>query len=152
VGFVPLTEAPDLTAPAGRAMAGLLAVSAAFEREILGERTRAGLALTRLNGKVWVDQQPQPRTRPRLYRAGAHPDLSADNYFLMPLSFYHGFETIQRATPVTRTDQNFGIGAEQKAKHGFLLRRGTQPADEVLEGHVDKLRCVKVLLCKQDVE
>jgi DNA invertase Pin-like site-specific DNA recombinase len=41
----------DLTTPAGRAMAGLLAVFAAFEREILGERTRAGLAHARENGK-----------------------------------------------------------------------------------------------------
>src|ERR1035438_6347397 len=51
VGFVSLTEALDLTTPAGRAMAGLLAVFAAFEREILGERTRAGLAYARQNGK-----------------------------------------------------------------------------------------------------
>jgi putative DNA-invertase from lambdoid prophage Rac len=32
-------------------MAGLLAVFAAFEREILGERTRAGLAHARQSGK-----------------------------------------------------------------------------------------------------
>src|SRR6266849_7738372 len=51
VGFVSLTEALDLTTPAGRAMAGLLAIFAAFEREILGERTRAGLAHARQNGK-----------------------------------------------------------------------------------------------------
>lgn len=51
VGFVSLTEALDLTTPAGRAMAGLLAIFAEFEREILRERTRAGLALARLNGK-----------------------------------------------------------------------------------------------------
>jgi hypothetical protein len=51
VGFVSLTEALDLTTLAGRAMAGLLAVFAAFEREILGERTRAGLAHARQNGK-----------------------------------------------------------------------------------------------------
>ena len=51
VGFVSLTEALDLTTPAGRAMAGLLAVFAAFEREILGERTRADLAHARQNGK-----------------------------------------------------------------------------------------------------
>ena len=51
VGFVSLTEALDLTTPAGRAMAALLAVFAAFEREILGERTRAGLAHARLNGQ-----------------------------------------------------------------------------------------------------
>ena len=51
LGFVSLTEALDLTTPAGRARAGLLAVFAQFEREILRERTRAGLAQARLNGK-----------------------------------------------------------------------------------------------------
>jgi putative DNA-invertase from lambdoid prophage Rac len=51
VGFVSLTEALDLTTPAGRAMAGLLAVFAAFEREVLQERTKAGLAHARENGK-----------------------------------------------------------------------------------------------------
>jgi DNA invertase Pin-like site-specific DNA recombinase len=51
VGFVSLTEALDLTTPAGRAMAGLLAVFAEFEREILRERTRAGMAQARQNGK-----------------------------------------------------------------------------------------------------
>jgi putative DNA-invertase from lambdoid prophage Rac len=51
VGFVSLTEALDLTTPAGRAMAGLLAIFAEFEREILRERTRAGLAYARQNGK-----------------------------------------------------------------------------------------------------
>src|SRR5207237_7274083 len=35
VGFVSLTEALDLTTPAGRAMAGLLSVFSEFEREIL---------------------------------------------------------------------------------------------------------------------
>src|SRR5208282_4718014 len=43
VGFVSLTEALDLTTPAGRALAALLAVFAEFEREILRERVRAGL-------------------------------------------------------------------------------------------------------------
>ena len=51
VGFVSLTEALDLTTPAGRAMAGLLAIFAEFEREILRERTRSGLAHARANGK-----------------------------------------------------------------------------------------------------
>ncbi len=50
VGFVSLTEALDLTTPAGRAMAALLAVFAEFEREILRERVRAGLAHARQNG------------------------------------------------------------------------------------------------------
>jgi DNA invertase Pin-like site-specific DNA recombinase len=51
VGFVWLTEALDLTTPAGRAMAGLLAIFAEFEREILRERVRASLVHARQNGK-----------------------------------------------------------------------------------------------------
>ena len=51
VGFVLLTEALDLTTPAGRAMAAMLAAFAEFEREVLRERVRAGLAHARANGK-----------------------------------------------------------------------------------------------------
>jgi DNA invertase Pin-like site-specific DNA recombinase len=51
VGFVSLTEALDLTTPAGRAMAGLLSVFAEFERDILRERVRAGLDHARQQGK-----------------------------------------------------------------------------------------------------
>src|SRR3954462_9418549 len=50
-GFVSLTEALDLITPAGRAMAGLLAIFAEFEREVLRDRVRAGLAHARQNGK-----------------------------------------------------------------------------------------------------
>jgi len=51
VGFVSLTEALDLTTPAGRAMAGLLSVFAEFERDILRERVRVGLDHARQQGK-----------------------------------------------------------------------------------------------------
>jgi putative DNA-invertase from lambdoid prophage Rac len=51
VAFVSLTEALDLTTSSGRAMAGLLAVFAEFEREILRERVKAGLAQARKQGK-----------------------------------------------------------------------------------------------------
>jgi DNA invertase Pin-like site-specific DNA recombinase len=64
VGFVSLTEALDLTTPAGRAMAALLAVFAEFERDILRERVRAGLAHARQNGK----------TLGRSITAGLHAD------------------------------------------------------------------------------
>ena len=43
-----LTEALDLTTPAGRAMAGLLAE---FEREILRERVCAGLSYAKQQGQ-----------------------------------------------------------------------------------------------------
>ena len=74
VGFVSLTEALDLTTPAGRAMAGLLAVFTEFEREILQERVRAGLAHARQNGQrlgrpvTAAFDTDQVR---KLYRAGA---------------------------------------------------------------------------------
>jgi putative DNA-invertase from lambdoid prophage Rac len=73
VGFVSLTEALDLTTPAGRAMAALLAVFAEFEREILRERVRAGLAHARQNGKKLGRPQTaalQAGKVQRLYRAG----------------------------------------------------------------------------------
>jgi DNA invertase Pin-like site-specific DNA recombinase len=73
VGFVSLTEALDLTTPAGRAMAGLLAVFAEFEREILQERVRAGLAHARQNGKR-LGRPPTAALQSgpvrKLYRAG----------------------------------------------------------------------------------
>jgi len=52
VGFVSLTEALDLTTPTGRAMAGMLAVFAEFEREIIRERARAGIAQARKEGRL----------------------------------------------------------------------------------------------------
>jgi DNA invertase Pin-like site-specific DNA recombinase len=73
VGFVSLTEALDLTTPSGRAMAGLLAVFAEFEREILRERVRAGLAHARQNGKR-LGRPPSASLNARrvkqLFRAG----------------------------------------------------------------------------------
>jgi putative DNA-invertase from lambdoid prophage Rac len=57
VGFVSLAEALDLTTPSGRAMAGMLAIFAEFEREILRERVKAGIAQARKEGR--------PHGRPR---------------------------------------------------------------------------------------
>jgi putative DNA-invertase from lambdoid prophage Rac len=51
VAFVSLTEAIDLTSPIGRAIAGVLSVFAAFERELLRERVKAGIAQARKKGR-----------------------------------------------------------------------------------------------------
>jgi len=51
VGFISLHEAWDVTTPTGRAMAGLLAIFAQFEREMLRERVTAGIAHARRHGK-----------------------------------------------------------------------------------------------------
>lgn len=69
VGFVSVTEALDLTTPAGRAMAGLLSIFAESERDIMRERVRAGLAHARLQGK----QLGRPPTAAG--KAGAVRDL-----------------------------------------------------------------------------
>ena len=50
VGFISLSEALDLTTPIGRAMAGLLAIFAECERDMLRERVKAGIAQARQRG------------------------------------------------------------------------------------------------------
>jgi DNA invertase Pin-like site-specific DNA recombinase len=47
VAFVSLSEQLDLTSPAGRMMAGILAVFAQFEREMIVENVKAGIAAYR---------------------------------------------------------------------------------------------------------
>lgn len=51
VGFVSISEALDLKTPSGRALAGMLAVFAEFERDILRDRVKAGIAQARKEGK-----------------------------------------------------------------------------------------------------
>jgi DNA invertase Pin-like site-specific DNA recombinase len=50
VGTLAELQALDLTTPVGRAMAGLLAIFAEFERDILRERVKAGIAYARQRG------------------------------------------------------------------------------------------------------
>lgn len=52
VGFISLTEALDLTTSTGRAMAGMVAVFAEFERTLIVERIRAGIAEAKRKGVV----------------------------------------------------------------------------------------------------
>jgi putative DNA-invertase from lambdoid prophage Rac len=64
VGFVSLSEALHLTAASGRALAGMLAVFAEFERDILRDRVKAGIAQARRDGK--------PHGRPRTVQQSAN--------------------------------------------------------------------------------
>ena len=50
-GFRSLTEAVDTTGPAGRMMMQMLGAFAEFERAMIRERTRAGLAVARAQGR-----------------------------------------------------------------------------------------------------
>lgn len=53
VGLVSIREGLDLTTPAGRMMAGVLASVAQYETEVRSERVAAGQAVARAAGKVW---------------------------------------------------------------------------------------------------
>jgi DNA invertase Pin-like site-specific DNA recombinase len=52
IGFRSLTEQIDTTTPAGRLQFHLFGALAEFEREIIRERTRAGLAAARARGQT----------------------------------------------------------------------------------------------------
>src|SRR5258708_54107 len=83
VGFVSLGEALDLTTPSGRALAGMLAVFAEFERDILRDRVRAGIAQARKEGRP--HGRPPTITRhssevTRLFRGGINkPEISRES-------------------------------------------------------------------------
>ena len=51
VVFVSLTESLDFSTPSGRALAGMLSTFAEFERDIIRERVKAGIATARQKGK-----------------------------------------------------------------------------------------------------
>src|SRR3954453_15849884 len=68
VGFVSLGEALDLSTPSGRALAGMLAVFAEFERDILLDRVRAGIAQARKEGRPHGRPPTIPKHSPRVGR------------------------------------------------------------------------------------
>jgi DNA invertase Pin-like site-specific DNA recombinase len=53
IGFESLRDKVDLSTPAGRLLANVLASVAAYENEVRGERVRAGLAAAKAAGKTW---------------------------------------------------------------------------------------------------
>ncbi len=63
VGFVSLRESFDLTTPAGRLMAGVLASVAAYETEVRKERQLAGIAKAKTEGKRWGGRKKGTRVR-----------------------------------------------------------------------------------------
>jgi DNA invertase Pin-like site-specific DNA recombinase len=84
VGFLSLNEALDLTTPTGRAMAGLLAVFAEFERDILKERVKAGIAQSRAKGKPHgrpaTTRTQQQKARSSSLREAVNPNLPGAGY------------------------------------------------------------------------
>jgi DNA invertase Pin-like site-specific DNA recombinase len=73
VGFVSLTEALDLTTPAGRAMAGLLAVFAEFEKRSCGNGPERDWLMRARTENGWDGRRPLPST---LRRSGSYTALA----------------------------------------------------------------------------
>jgi len=63
VNLVSLKDGLDLSTPAGRLMANVLASVAAYEIEVRGERVRAGQAVARAAGKTWGGRKPGTRIK-----------------------------------------------------------------------------------------
>lgn len=63
VGLVSLREGLDLSTPAGRLLAHVLASVAQYETEVRGERVRAGQAAARAAGKRWGGSRPGRRAK-----------------------------------------------------------------------------------------
>lgn len=63
VAFICFKDNFDLTTPGGKAMFGMLAVFAEFERNVIAERTKAGLALARSEGRL-PGRKVDPRKGP----------------------------------------------------------------------------------------
>lgn len=84
-GFRSLTEAIDTTTPAGRMMMQMVGVFAEFEREMIRERTRAGLERARKKGrhpgrkpKLSEDQRQEIRD---LVKSGKRTEAEAARLF-----------------------------------------------------------------------
>ncbi len=63
VGFESLRDKIDLSTPAGRLMANVLASVAAYENEVRSERIVAGQAVARARGKRWGGSQKGRRLK-----------------------------------------------------------------------------------------
>lgn len=63
INLVSLKDGIDLSTPAGRMMANVLASVAQYETEVRAERVLAGQARARAEGKTWGGRQPGTRVR-----------------------------------------------------------------------------------------
>jgi len=83
VGFVSIQDAFDTTTPTGKAMFGMLAVFAEFERDIIQQRTKAGLEAAKKRGRVGgrpaIDEKKKKQVR-TLFEAGESANDIAKEY------------------------------------------------------------------------
>ena len=78
VNLVSLKDGLDLSTPAGRLMANVLASVAQYETEVRGERVAAGQAKARANGKRWGGSKPGVRKQVKPPQERAIRRMKAD--------------------------------------------------------------------------
>src|SRR3954467_1460073 len=61
IGFKSLTEQIDTTTPGGKLIFHVFGALAEFERDLIQERTQAGLAAARARGRLGADRRSWPR-------------------------------------------------------------------------------------------
>jgi DNA invertase Pin-like site-specific DNA recombinase len=71
IGFESLRDKVDLSTPAGRLMANVLASGAAYENEVRSERILAGQAVARARGKRWGGSRKGRRVKVTLEQVQA---------------------------------------------------------------------------------
>ena len=79
IGFVSLTEAFDMTTPRGRALAGMLAIFAEFERQILRERVKADIAQACAKGTTFGRPKSVARKTAEIKSIGSNARRSSRN-------------------------------------------------------------------------
>ena len=91
VEFVSISDRLDTTTPVGKAMVGMLAVFAEFEREIIQERTKAGLEAAkrrgRIGGRPAIDSKTKRQVK-ALYDSGESASDIAKEYGIARSTVY----------------------------------------------------------------
>lgn len=91
VEFVSISDRLDTTTPVGKAMFGMLAVFAEFEREIIQERTKAGLEAAkrrgRIGGRPAIDSKTKRQVK-ALYDSGESASDIAKEYGIARSTVY----------------------------------------------------------------
>lgn len=117
VGFRSLRDGVDTSTPSGRMMFGLLATFAEYEREMMVERTLAGLEHARENGRVGgrkpVMQRPLALQVKALVDDGLKPLEIAKQLKVSRATAYRYLESYEQALEVAPKIAPDGAGTEQ---------------------------------------
>lgn len=92
VEFVSINDSFDTTTPTGKAMFGMLAVFAEFERDIIQQRTIAGLEAARKRGKTGGRPRIDDKTKKHvvtLYESGESATDIAKEYGISRATVYN---------------------------------------------------------------